>query len=176
MAAIDPPRTPTIELAQFGHVPRMQEVEAGDVRLPGYRRYATPQDARAALAAEVSTYIAEGMTPADDEAKAIVLSMPAKAGELLTHMYGCCGMVVCMKTTVEIADALLEDARRTAEKGGTTVRALIEEGLRLVLKSRRKGGPFRLRQGAFAGKGLHPDIKEGDWDEIRRRLYENRGA
>jgi hypothetical protein len=81
-----------------------------------------------------------------------------------------------MKTTVEITDALLDEARRAAEKDSTTVRALIEEGLRLVLKSRRKGGRFRLRQGAFGGKGLHPDIKEGDWEEIRRRLYEGRGA
>jgi hypothetical protein len=81
-----------------------------------------------------------------------------------------------MKTTVEITDGLLEEARRAADKDKTTVRALIEEGLRLVLKSRRRTGPFRLRQGAFGGKGLHPDIKEGDWDEIRRRLYEGHGG
>jgi hypothetical protein len=85
-------------------------------------------------------------------------------------------MVVCMKTTVEISDALLEDARRAAEKGGTTVRALIEEGLRLVLKSRRAAGPFRLRRGSFKGKGLQAGLQEGDWEEIRRRAYEDHGA
>lgn len=35
-----------------------------------------------------------------------------------------------MKTTVEIADSLLAAARRLAAKEGTSVRALIEEGLR----------------------------------------------
>ena len=85
-------------------------------------------------------------------------------------------MVVCMKTTVEITDALLEDARRAAEKDKTTVRALIEEGLRLALKARRQREPFRLRDGSFKGKGLHPDLKEGDWEEIRRRLYEGHGG
>ena len=81
-----------------------------------------------------------------------------------------------MKTTVEIADGLLEDARRAADKGGTTVRALIEEGLRLVLKSRRASGPFRLRQASFRGKGVQPGVQEGDWDNIRRLTYEGRGA
>ena len=81
-----------------------------------------------------------------------------------------------MKTTVEIADALLDEARRAAEKDRTTVRALIEEGLRQVLKMRRRREPFRLRDGSFKGKGLHPGIKEGDWEEIRRRLYEGHGG
>jgi hypothetical protein len=85
-------------------------------------------------------------------------------------------MVICMKTTVEIADALLDEARRVADKGGTTVRALIEEGLRLVLKSRRASGPFRLRRASFKGKGLQAGIQEGDWEEIRRRAYEGHGA
>lgn len=85
-------------------------------------------------------------------------------------------MVIGMKTTVEIADALLADARRAAEKHGTTVRALIEEGLRLVLKSRGRPESFRLRRGSFKGKGLQPGVQEGDWEEIRRRIYEGHGA
>jgi hypothetical protein len=81
-----------------------------------------------------------------------------------------------MKTTVEIADGLLADARRAADQSGTTVRALIEEGLRLVLKSRRVSGPFRLRRASFRGKGVQPGVQEGDWDEVRRLSYEGRGA
>lgn len=81
-----------------------------------------------------------------------------------------------MKTTVEIADRLLEDARRAAEKDKTTVRALIEEGLRHVLKARRSNQPFRLRDGSFKGKGLQPGIREGDWEEIRRLIYEGHGG
>lgn len=84
-------------------------------------------------------------------------------------------MVVCMKTTVEIADALLDEARRAADKQGTTVRALIEQGLRQVLKASRSGGPFRLRDGSVNGKGLQPGIREGDWEQIRGLIYEGRG-
>ena len=43
-----------------------------------------------------------------------------------------------MKTTVEISDALLDEARRAAARERTTVRALIEEGLRKVIKDRRR--------------------------------------
>jgi hypothetical protein len=37
-----------------------------------------------------------------------------------------------MRTTVEIFDALMRFARETAAREGTTVRALVEEGLRKV--------------------------------------------
>jgi hypothetical protein len=40
-------------------------------------------------------------------------------------------MVTHMKTTVEISDGLLDEARRLAAREATTVRALIEAGLRL---------------------------------------------
>ena len=95
-----------------------------------------------------------------------------------THIYGSRDIVVWMKTTVDIADGLLKDAKRAAEKDNTTVRALIEEGLRLVLKSRQSSKPFKLRDGSFKGKGkgLHPDIKEGDWETIRRLIYEGHGG
>ena len=81
-----------------------------------------------------------------------------------------------MKTTVDITDALLDDARKAAEKDGTTVRALIEEGLRLALKARRQREPFRLRDGSVKGNGLQPGIREGDWEEIRRLIYEGHGS
>ncbi len=46
----------------------------------------------------------------------------------------------CMKTTVEISDALLERARQTAAREKTTMRQIIEEGLRRALAERRQGG------------------------------------
>lgn len=81
-----------------------------------------------------------------------------------------------MKTTVEITDALLDAARKAADKEGTTVRALIEEGLRVVLKSRRPSAPFRLRDGSVKGRGLQPGIREGDWEQIRDLIYDGHGS
>jgi len=82
-----------------------------------------------------------------------------------------------MKTTVEISDSLFAEARRVAQRENRTLRALIEEGLRLVLGQRRgRRGRFRLRSAAFGGQGLEPELETAEWDEIRRRSYEGRGG
>jgi len=86
-------------------------------------------------------------------------------------------MVSHMKTTIEIADALLAEARQAADREGTTLRALVEEGLRETLKSRGEGvPPFHLRLVTFAGDGLQPGVAEGAWERIRELAYEGRGA
>jgi hypothetical protein len=71
-------RKRTIELRQFSDVLRMQEVDAGDARLPGYRRFVSADAARAGLISEVRSLIESGMQPGDDEAMAIVASLPPK--------------------------------------------------------------------------------------------------
>jgi Arc/MetJ family transcription regulator len=82
-----------------------------------------------------------------------------------------------MKTTIEIADSLLTEARRVAEQEGTTLRSLVEEGLRQALKARVDApAPFQLHLVTFAGDGLQPGVAEGGWDRIRGLVYEGRGA
>jgi Bacterial antitoxin of type II TA system, VapB len=44
-----------------------------------------------------------------------------------------------MKTTIDIADALLEEARQAAEASRTTLRALVEAGLRQRSSAGRNG-------------------------------------
>jgi hypothetical protein len=81
-----------------------------------------------------------------------------------------------MKTTVEIVDGLLQEAKQLAAGEGTTVRALMEEGLRNVIKERRENRGFVLRRASFAGKGLQPEIREKSWELIRDLAYDGRGA
>ena len=81
-----------------------------------------------------------------------------------------------MKTTVDIPDSLLNEARRTAAKRRTTLRSLVEEGLRRVLGDRPGPQCFRLRKVTFAGEGLRDDVAGAGWDEVRRRAYEGRGG
>jgi Arc/MetJ family transcription regulator len=82
-----------------------------------------------------------------------------------------------MKTTIDIADSLLAEAKRIAARKHTTVRALVEDGLRRVLDAEeRNGEPFRLRDGSYRGKeGIRPEF-DGNWDAIRDAIYEGRGA
>jgi hypothetical protein len=84
-------------------------------------------------------------------------------------------MVTHMKTTIEIADTLLIEARQAAARDQTTLRALVEEGLRQVVQERKRTPRFQLREASFRGKGLRPEISEGDWDTIRTMAYEGRG-
>jgi len=82
-----------------------------------------------------------------------------------------------MKTTIEIADPLLDGARRLAVQRRTTVRSVMEEALRRYLDEElRRREPFRLRDGRFkGGGGMRPEF-EGNWDAILDAAYEGRGA
>ncbi|MBW7927863.1 MAG: DUF2191 domain-containing protein [Fimbriimonadaceae bacterium] len=80
-----------------------------------------------------------------------------------------------MKTTVEIADALLDEAKRVAAERETTLRSLIEEGLRKVLEEEPKK-PFKLRDCSVDGNGLTPEFQNATWEQFRDAIYEGRGA
>jgi hypothetical protein len=77
-----------------------------------------------------------------------------------------------MKTTVEITDSLLEQAKELAAARSTTLRQIIEEGLRNVVETKQQH-PFRLRDGSFGGQGM---VRKMTWDEIRDEIYQGRGA
>ncbi len=85
-------------------------------------------------------------------------------------------MGTLVKTTIEISDALLVAAKRHATERGTTLRALVEEGLRTVLDSRPEADAFTLRDASVEGEGLRPELCEGGWDRIASVAYEGRGG
>jgi hypothetical protein len=81
-----------------------------------------------------------------------------------------------VKTTLDISDPLLREARKIAARDRTTLRALVEQGLRKVIAERKAARPFRLRKVTFKGQGLVPELRDADWDKIRDLAYEGRGG
>ncbi len=79
-----------------------------------------------------------------------------------------------MKTTVDISDELLRQAKEFAARRGIPLRKVIELGLHQVLQasgpSRR---PFRLKTVTTKGEGL---ICDGDWSTIRSLIYDGHGG
>ncbi len=80
-----------------------------------------------------------------------------------------------MKTTIEIADDLAKTAKAHAARENITLRALIERGLRLALRSDSRRKRFRLRDASVTGSGLKAPFNDSDWARIRESIYEGRG-
>jgi hypothetical protein len=85
-------------------------------------------------------------------------------------------MVTHMKTTMDLPDSLLEEAKRVAARDGTTLRDLVEAGLRRIVRERRAKLPFVLRDAGVDGRGLRPELRGRSWDDIRDLAYEGRGG
>jgi hypothetical protein len=83
-----------------------------------------------------------------------------------------------MKTTIEIADALLRDAKQLARSRNTTLRELFETALRRELAAARAQPRrrFKLRNVSVKGKGVQPGIDVSNWGQIRSLIYEGRGG
>lgn len=61
-----------------------------------------------------------------------------------------------MKTTIEVSDALFASAKTFAQQSQTTMRALVEEGLRRVLSDSKAGikPAFKLKDARVHGKQI----------------------
>lgn len=84
-------------------------------------------------------------------------------------------MLTHMRTSFDLPDALLSRAKRLARSRGTTLRAIVEEGLLAVLKS-STSAPYRLPDTSFRGDGMVEGLGEADWSRIRDLAYEGHGA
>ncbi len=81
-----------------------------------------------------------------------------------------------MKTTIELPDTLIEQARRVARSEGATLRALIEEGLQRSLEARRQAARRQLDFPSYGGSGLTDDFRNSPWSRIRDEIYREQGA
>jgi len=81
-----------------------------------------------------------------------------------------------MKTTIEISDPLLREARASAAEQGQTLRQVVEAGLRQALATRKeRRRAFRLRDASVGGKGLRRGLSYDDWGRILDMAHGDRG-
>lgn len=80
-------------------------------------------------------------------------------------------MVTHMKTTVNLPDELVREAQELARRERTTMRELIETGLRAVLKQRSTGASFVLADLSVDGRGPRPAFRGASWEHIRDSIY-----
>ena len=80
-----------------------------------------------------------------------------------------------MKTTVDISDPLLREAKRLAAREGVTLKALIERGLYRIVSETKPAAAFKLRQASVTGKGLQPGVRQASWEQLLEMAYECRG-
>jgi predicted transcriptional regulator len=83
-------------------------------------------------------------------------------------------MVTHMKTTVELPDDLLREAQRIARAEGTTLKSVLEEGLRAVINRHRSSQQFVLRDASVDGRGVSADLADAGWARIRELSYGDR--
>lgn len=80
-----------------------------------------------------------------------------------------------MRTTIELSDGLLSKVRRVMAKRKTTLRALVEEGLRRVVEQDRDPTSFRLRDASFKGpSGFADGAGPEDILRVLREVNESR--
>jgi Arc/MetJ family transcription regulator len=81
-----------------------------------------------------------------------------------------------MKTTIEIPDDLMKAAKALARKQGTTLKSIIERGIRTTLKEEQRGSPYQLADRSVKGKGLQDEFQQAKWADIRDAAYRERGS
>ena len=79
--------------------------------------------------------------------------------------------VTHMKTTIEISDDLFRRSRKAAQREGSTLRALVEEGLRLVLQSRAGQTPATFHFPSVNGSGLTDEFQSAGWEQVRDAIH-----
>jgi hypothetical protein len=81
-----------------------------------------------------------------------------------------------MKTTVDIADPLLAQTKRFAARHGTTMKALMEQGLRLVLAEKAGEADFEFVPVTDGMPHVEKGYESMTWEQVRDIIYEGRGA
>jgi Arc/MetJ family transcription regulator len=74
-------------------------------------------------------------------------------------------MFLCMRTTIDIGDELLRQAKKRAANEGVPLRNVVESALRSYLAAQRKRGGYKLRWRTERGR-VQPGVNLDDRDAL----------
>ena len=74
-------------------------------------------------------------------------------------------MLICMRTTLDLNDELIEKAKQQAARERTTLKAIVERALRGHLARRRPTRAYRLQWRPERGR-LQPGVRLDDRDAL----------
>jgi Arc/MetJ family transcription regulator len=83
-------------------------------------------------------------------------------------------MMTHMRTTVDLPDELLREVQQVARAEGTTMRSLMEEGLRAMLARHLAAARFSLRDASVPGEGVSAQYADATWAQLREAAYGDR--
>ena len=84
-----------------------------------------------------------------------------------------------MKTSIDIAENLFKKAKRLSRARNISMRALVEEGLRLVLDRAESQEKVKPKLLTFGGDGFQEGFdqeKASSWEALRGEIYREYGA
>jgi hypothetical protein len=81
-----------------------------------------------------------------------------------------------MKTTIDISDPLLAQAKRVASRQGLTIKALVERGLRHEISRDGRVAEYNFVPVTDGMPNVQVGYESMSWEQVRDLLYEGRGA
>ncbi len=78
-----------------------------------------------------------------------------------------------MKTTITIHDELLTRAKRYARETGVSLRAVVEEGIRLVLSRTGSAGSYRMPDLSVGDPNGEDPLEAYSWQDLSEIVYEH---
>jgi hypothetical protein len=83
------------------------------------------------------------------------------------HIYACNDMLLCMRTTVDINDSLLQTAKKRAADENATLKEIVDRALRQYLAGVDPKRKFKLNWKPHKGGGhLQPGVVVEDRDNL----------
>ena len=76
-----------------------------------------------------------------------------------------------VKTTLDLADELLRRAKRYARSVGKPLRAVVEDGLRLVLQAESRPASYRLPDRSVGRRGGSNPLESLSSQDLRDEIY-----